>query len=357
MRYAMTGAALALCLAAGPALAQEKIAVTPELVAAAEKEGEITLLYSSPLVSMQGMTDDFRKTYPRIRINLERKAGSAGAQALLEEMAAGVNRIDLFQGSDMAASQELVDKRAFAAVEPAGLEGYGPASRVMAPYLYYPELNSTVISYNPKLVTDAEAEKLRSWTGVLDPVFKGRISVVEPVFGVTLAPLLYIMNTPGLGADYLRKLKAQQPHVYLNTAQAREAVVSGQKPISIGAQWEAVILSDITKGTPVRFVYPDPGVEWGGTSWGVVAKAKHPSAARLFLAWKFSREGSLSEQAAHSNNRPGLTNLDDVREGMKLVRDQPWFRKPQQVWNADPKDWIAKGPEYQELWASIMKGR
>lgn len=348
---------LALLFAAAPALAQEKLAVTPELVAAAEKEGEITLLYSSPLNSMQGMTDDFRKTYPKIKINLERKAGSAGAQALLEEIAAGVARVDLFQGSDVAANQELIDRNAFAAVEPVGIVDYGPTATIMAPYLYYPEVNSTVISYNPRFVTEAEAEKLRSWNGVLDPAFKGKISVVEPVFGVTLAPLLYIMNTPGMGADYLRKLKAQQPHVYLNTAQARDAVVSGQKPISVGAQWEAVILSDIGKGTPVRFVYPEPGVEWGGTAWGVVAKAKHPSAARLFLAWKFSKEGSLSEQSSHSNNRPALKNLDDVRAEMKAVSGQPWFKKPATVWNPDPKTWISKGPEYQELWASIMKGR
>ncbi len=275
----------------------------------------------------------------------------------MQEASAGVNRVDVFQGSDMAASQALVDQKLFAPLVPASIGEHLPLASAMAPYLYSPDVNSTVIAYNPKFVSEAEAQKLRSWTGILDPAFKGRISVVEPVFGVTLAPLLYIMNTAGLGEAFLKKLKAQEPLVYLNTAQARDAVVSGQRPISWGAQWEAVMLAEIQKGTPVRFVYPDPGVEWPGTSYGVLAKAPHPNAARLFLAWKFSKAGVTSEQAAHTSNRPSLKQFDDERAAMKAVQNQPWFKRPTQVWTPDLKDWVKNGPTYQETWSAIMKGR
>lgn len=338
------------------AAAQEKLEITPSLVAAAEKEGEFTLLYSSPLVSMQGITDEFRKAYPKIKVNLERKAGSSGAYALLQEFSSGVNRVDVFQGSDVAASQELLDKKLFASIVPGAMNDYLASATIMAPYLYYPEVNSTVVMYNPKHVTEAEAQKLRSWNGILDPAFKGRISIVEPVFGVTLAPLLYIMNTPGFGEDYLKKLKAQNPHIYLNTAQAREAVISGQKPISWGAQWEAVVLSEIGKGTPVRFVYPEPGIEWGGTAYGVLAKAPRPNAARLFMAWKFSPAGAAAEQSPHTSNRPALKQLDDQRSAMVSVRKEPWYRAPDKVWNPDPADWVKNGPKHQQTWTAIMKG-
>lgn len=340
---------------AAAAVAQERLEITPALVAAAEKEGELTLLYSSPLVSMQGITDDFRKAYPKIKVNLERKAGSAGAQALMQEAAAGVARIDVFQGSDVAANQELVDLKLFAPLVPAGIDGYLPSARIMEPFLYYPEVNSTVIMYNPRLVTDDEVRRLRAWNGILDPAFKGRISVVEPTFGVTLAPLLYVMNTPGLGADFLRRLRSQDPHVYTNTAQAREAVISGQRPISWGAQWEAVVLSEIEKGTPVRFVYPDVRVEWGGTGYGVLAKAPRPNAARLFMAWKFSKAGAASEQAPHTSSRPALKQLEDVRAVMNAVRKEPWFSMSETVWNPDPKDWVRNGPAHQQTWTQIMR--
>ncbi len=54
--FAVVGASLAISAAAS---AQEKITITPELVAAAEKEGELTLQYSSPLAALQAMVPSF----------------------------------------------------------------------------------------------------------------------------------------------------------------------------------------------------------------------------------------------------------------------------------------------------------
>src|SRR3546814_18092619 len=112
--------------------------------------------------------------------------------------------------------------------------------------------------YNPEVVTEEEAEKLRDWRGILDPAFKGRLSLVEPRFGVTMAPLLYVMNNEALGEDFLRALKAQDPAVFLNTAQARDALLPGHKPVSWGAQWENVSLSATEHGAPIRFPLPHP---------------------------------------------------------------------------------------------------
>ena len=337
------------------ATAAEKLAITPELVAAAEKEGSVTVQYSAPLEAMQAMTKDFMKAYPKIAVNLERKAGSTGAQALLHELKAGVNRIDNFEGTDAAANQALIDANAFAAVEPANAADFSKAANEMAPYVYYPDKILSVFMYNPKFISDAEATKLKNWKGVLDPTFKGKISMVEPSFGVTLAPLLYIMNTPGLGEDFLKKLKAQNPVIYINTAQARDALISGQQPISWGAQWESVSLGYVEKGAPVRFVYPEPTVEYGGNGWAVMAKAPHPNAARLFFAWGLSRDGGLSFQGPQYNIRSALTNLDDTRESIKKAKTQSWFQLPKTVWSPDLKDWIKNSAKYQTVWRSILK--
>jgi len=349
---------IALAVAAGivgKASAQEKISITPALVAAAEKEGEVTVQYSNPLDAMQAEVHDFTKAYPKIRVNLERKAGSTGVQSLLQELAAGVNRIDVFQGTDTGGNQALIDQNAFAAVAPANASELDKSARAMAPYLYYPDKNVSVVMYNPKFVSDEQAAKLRSWKGILDPAFKGKISLVEPSFGVTLAPLLYVVNTPGLGEGFLKQLKAQKPVIYLNTAQARDALISGQQPISWGAQWESVTLSYVNQGAPVHFVYTDPTVEWGGNGWGVLAKAPHPNAARLFFAWGMSNAGGLSLQGPKINMRSELTTLADTRSTIKKLSGQPWFRQPKNIWSPDLQDWIKNGPKYQQLWTKVMK--
>lgn len=355
-----TSLALALTIAAcltGSAFAQEKLAITPDLVAKAKEEGQVTVQYSAPLLAMQALVKDFNKAYPDITVNLERKAGSTGAQSLLQESAAGVHRVDVFDGTDASANADLVAHKAFVAVEPANVKDFPPSARAMAPYVYYPNKNLSVIMYNPKFVTEAEVEKLKQWTGVLDPEFKGKISLVEPSFGVTLAPLLYIVNNPKLGEDFLTKLKAQAPVIYLNTAQARDAVVSGQQPISWGAQWEAVSLSDVERGSPVRFIYPNPTVEFGADGWGILDQAPHPNAARLFFAWGLSRDGGLAFQGAQYNVRSALTNLDDTRSTVEKLKGQPWFQPPKETWSPDLNDWVKNAPKYQELWTKIMKGR
>lgn len=357
MRKLFAPVLVGLSLLAGTAIAQEKIAITPDLVAAAEKEGELTLQYSAPLNAMQAMAAAFGKAYPKVRLNLERKAGSTGAQALLQEIAAGVHRIDVFQGTDAGANAELIKQQAFAALTPELVGDFPASATAMAPYIYYPDVIRTVVMYNPKFVTEAEAEKLRAWDGILDPAFKGRFSLVEPSFGVTLAPLLYVMNNPKLGEDFLRKLKAQDPVIFLNTAQARDSLMSGQKPISWGAQWENIVFSDFERGAPIRFVYPNPTVAYGGNGWGVLAKAPHPNAARLFFAWGMSRDGGLAIQGPQYNGRSALKSLEDTRTVVPRLKKEAWFKPAGEDWNPDIKDWIGNGPRYQEIWTRILKGR
>lgn len=355
VRGAVVTATLLVSSAASAQGSVEALKITPDLVAAAEQEGELTLQYSSPLVTMQGVVADFNKAYPNVTVNLERKAGSAGAYGLLQELQAGVHRIDLFQGSDWGANRALIDAGAFVAFELENQEDLRDAALVMAPHLFFPSLNTYVITYNPELVTEEEAEKLKSWEGILDPAFKGRFSIVEPVFGVTLAPLTYIMSRDDLGEDFLRAVREQEPLIYLSTAPARDAMMSGQAPISWGAQWEAVALTTLNSGAPVRFVYPEPTMEWGGTGWGVLAEAPNPNAARLFLAWKMSEEGAAAEQSPSSNTRSTLKTVEDTREVMDRVKASDWYEGLKESWNPSPNVMINEGTKYQEVWENIFR--
>lgn len=352
-----TLAAALLLAAALPSLAAdpEVIAVTPELVEAAKKDGQLTLLYSSPLLTMQAYAADFNKAYPDIKVNLERKAGSAGAQALLQEFSAGVNRIDLFEGSDQGANPDLIAKGMFAAIRPANADDFETAALHHAPYLYFSDYIRSVIAYNPKIISDDLAKRLKNWSAILEPEFKGKFSISEPTFGVTLTPLLYMMSHPEMGENFYRKLRETQPRIFLNTPQARDALMSGQTPISWAAQWDAVILTDIARGRPVRFVFPEPTPRWGTGAWGVLAKAQHPNAARLFFAWKMSKDGAASAQSPASNTRSFLKDFPDTREAMKTVTSESWYEPPKTFWTPSLDDWARKGPQYQKVWEDIMR--
>src|SRR5690606_5849179 len=130
--------------------------ITPELVAAAEAEGQFTLQYTSPLNSMQALISEFSRKYPKVRVNLERKAGTRGAQIMQQEFDAGVNRIDIFQGSDIDSNAELVEHKLFAAIDPETPNPLPQTALTLAPYLYFPDLTRPVFMYNPTQVTQAE---------------------------------------------------------------------------------------------------------------------------------------------------------------------------------------------------------
>jgi iron(III) transport system substrate-binding protein len=358
---ATMAAALAIALtllapAAGRASeAVETVGITPALVAAAEKDGEVDVQYNYQLDQMQSIVAAFNKVYPGVKVVAERRAGAPGAFALEAELESGINRIDVFQGTDLAANQDLVRKNAYAALRPADIGDFPKRALPMAPYLYYPEEVIAVLAYNPQFVTPAEVKMLQQWRGILDPRFKDRISLVTPALGVTQGVLNYVMRTPGLGVDFLTKLKAQNPNIYPNAVPAREAAVSGQKPIIWGAVWDALAIQDVASGSPLRFVFTDPSVLMIGAGWGVLAKAPHRNAARLFWAWILSKDGAKAISGPDSNMRSILTGVQDQRPAQQVVLKTGWYQPPKALWSPDVQNWIDNGPKYRAEWETIFQ--
>jgi ABC-type Fe3+ transport system substrate-binding protein len=333
----------------------EAVGITPALVAAAEKDGEVDLQYNYQLDQMQAIVAAFNKDYPSVKVVAERRPGAPGAFALEQELGSGINRIDVFQGTDLAANQDLVKKNAFAALRPADINDFPKRALPMAPYLYYPEEVIAVVAYNPQFVTPAEAKMLHQWRGILDPRFKNRISLVTPALGVTQGVLNYVMNTPSLGVDFLTKLKAQNPNIYPNAVPARDAAVSGQKPIIWGAVWDALAIQDVASGSPLRFAFTDPSVLMIGAGWGVLAKAPHPNAARLFWAWILSKDGAKAIEGPDSNMHSILSGVKDQRPAQQVVLKTAWYQPPTVLWSPDVQNWIDNGPKYRAEWESIFQ--
>jgi iron(III) transport system substrate-binding protein len=334
--------------------AAQAVTISARLIAAAEKDGEVNLSYNYQLDQMQAIIAAFNRTFPHVKVIAERKPGAPGAYALEQELAVGVNRIDVFQGTDLAANADLISKGAFAALRPPNLADFPKAALAMAPYLYYPETVTAVVAYNPAFVSESEAKLLMQWRGILDPRFKGKISLVEPALGVTQGVLNYIMNTPGLGSDFLTKLKAQQPNIYPNAVPARDALVSGQKPIIWGSVWDAIAIQDIEKGSPLRFVYTNPAIQMTGSGFGVLAKAPHPNAARLFWAWMLGRNAALAIQGPDSNMRSILAGIKDTRPAMVVVNKGGWYVAPRSLWTPETDNWIKNGPTFRSTWDDVM---
>ncbi|HEY3751881.1 MAG TPA: extracellular solute-binding protein [Pseudonocardiaceae bacterium] len=333
--------------ASGAAAASNVLAITPQLVAAANKEGSVDLLYAAPLASEQALIKAFNAQYPNIKVTLTRNAGAPGGAKLLQDFQAGVKDTDLFEGSDITTTDALSQAGAFVNIKPTDAALY-PKGYVIAPGVYAPQPETIVVAFNTKLVTASEAAALRDWNGVLDPKWKGKLAVVTPTTSAGGIPALYGDNT--VSPDFLTKLHAQAPKMYDGTAGGRDAIVSGQQAIAFG-EFDDAMITLVKSGAPVGFVYPNPAPQFPDAFYGVLTNAPHPNAARLLWAFMTSKSTCELRQSAEINSKCELTGVSDSRA---QPTGEPWFQPLGPTWIPTTTDWSTNLPALQKKFASVM---
>src|SRR5258708_17989726 len=92
-------AAMLLAGAATPALAQE---TTPEMVAAAEKEGKVVWYASVDVKVAEEVAKAFKEQYPKIEVEVERAGSERVLQRINQEYGSGIHNLDLVNSSDIS---------------------------------------------------------------------------------------------------------------------------------------------------------------------------------------------------------------------------------------------------------------
>ena len=140
--------------------------------------------------------------------------------------------------------------------------------------------------WNPQYVK----EDLQSWAQLTDPKYKGLI-----IFGDVRKSAAYLDAYYGLRTDkvwtdeWLQKIKAQKPFFLLRSTDIRDRVMSGEFPIAIlGYGPRAYQVRDQVK---LDASWPKEGVVVDGNYGGILAKAPHPAAAKLWNDFIFSKQG------------------------------------------------------------------
>jgi iron(III) transport system substrate-binding protein len=137
-------------------------------------------------------------------------------------------------------------------------------------------------------------EELRNYTDLLNPKWKGKISWLDPArsgTGSNQVAMLYAW----FGEDFVRTLLVdQQPMISRERRQLTDGVLRGTYPIGFGAE-DGEIERLEGEGQPVKTIYSlddMPGSISGGNMVGMMDKAPHPNAARVFVNWMASKEGN-----------------------------------------------------------------
>jgi ABC-type Fe3+ transport system, periplasmic component len=136
---------------------------------------------------------------------------------------------------------------------------------------------------------------IRSVKDLLNPKWKGKIALQDPTIpgsGSNQAAHLYFQH----GEDFVKQLYVdQKPMISRDTRQITDGLARGTYPISLGAE-DADVEKLRAEGVPISILenLPDLYSEISA-SFGQVAlidNAPHPNAAKVFLNWIASKEGS-----------------------------------------------------------------
>ena len=318
-------------LLAGAALSTRVLAdapppepVTPALIEAAKKEGQVVHYTSTDLPVAEKLAKAFEAKYPGIAVRVERTGAERVFQRIGQEYASNIHAVDVVNSSD--AAHFIVWKR----------------DGILAPYVpedvakfYPPEHRDpdglfaswrvwlSIIAYNTNLVKAEDAPK--SFADLLDPKWKGKIVKGHPGYSGTIMTATYQLQRE-LGWTWFEQLAKQNVMQVQSSADPPKKLELGERAVMADGN-EYNILQFKETGRPVQPVYATEGSPMIVGPNGIFKGSPNPNAAKLFQSFCFSREaqqliidfGGLRSVHPQTQEKAGRTLLKDI----KTLKDDP----------------------------------
>lgn len=320
-------ALLALALAgaaAGPALAQGTVEITPQLVAAAKKEGKVVYYTSVDLKVAEKIARAFEAKYDGITVQVERTGAERLFQRIGQEYSSGIHNVDTVNSSDAAHFVHWKREGWLAAALPAEVAKHYPKDSYDAEGMHAPwRMTLSPIAYNSKLVQAADAPK--SFADLLDAKWQGKIVKAHPGYSGSILTATFQVSRD-IGWQFFEKLAAQRIMQVQSATDPPKKVVAGERPVMADGV-EYVVLLQKKAGAPIELVYPSEGTPLIIGPSAVMKNAPNPNAARLFHAWSFSQEAQqlMVDEGKLRSFHPGVKETDGRKplSEIKLMKDDP----------------------------------
>src|SRR6201996_2085640 len=293
-------------------------AVTPALIEAAKKEGQIIHYTSTDLPVAEKLAKAFETKYPGIAVRVERTGAERVFQRIGQEYSSNIHAVDVVNSSD--AAQFIAWKR----------------DGILAPYVpeevakFYPDEHRdadgqfasfrvwlSIIAYNTTLVKAEDAPK--SFADLLDAKWKGKIVKAHPGYSGTIMTATYQMQRD-LGWTWFEQLAKQSVMQVQSSADPPKKLELGERAIMADGN-EYNILQMKETGRPVEPVYASEGSPLIIGPNGIFKDSPNPNAAKLFQSFCFTREaqqlmidvGGLRSVHPQTQEKPGRRPFKDIK--------------------------------------------
>src|SRR5512138_1390457 len=292
--------------------------VTPALIEAAKKEGQIIHYTSTDLPVAEKLAKAFEAKYPGIAVRVERTGAERVFQRIGQEYSSNIHAVDTVNSSDAAHFVAWKRDGILAAHMPEDVAKHYPAEH-KDPDGMFASFRTwvSIIAYNTSLVKAEDAPK--SFADLLDPKWKGKIVKAHPGYSGTIMTATYQMQRD-LGWEYFEKLAKQGVMQVQSSADPPKKLDLGERAVMAdGNEYNIFQLKEA--GRPVEPVYATEGSPLIIGPNGIFKAAPHPSAARLFQAFSLSQEaqqliidvGGLRSVHSQTKEKAGRRPLAEIK--------------------------------------------
>ena len=319
-------------------------------VAAAEKEGEVTL-YAQSRAGVGKALLAFKDAFPKININFVGGSGSDLAKKIMAEKRAGKHLVDLSVGG--GGTMVLV---------------YHKAGHLQSipPLLILPEVSDQTKWWSKKhLYSDPEGRhvfmaqgdagsgigaintnsikpgEIQSWWALLAPRYRGKIVMTDPDSAGNIGNWRFIYYSADLGPKFVRRLLTETQVTFAeNEYQMMDWVGSGKYHMHVLAKFENTENAR-KQGLPVMQIFSEKEGDTISTGSGhIIAfkNAPHPNATKVYLNWYLSRDGQLIWQKLTGRN----SFRTDIPKDMIPYKDE-------QVPKEGGKYLLSSLPQYEDV--------
>src|SRR5246500_4683013 len=292
-------------------------AVTPSLIEAAKKEGQVVYYTSVDLPVAEKLAKAFEAKYQGISVRVERTGAERVFQRIGQEYSSNIHAVDVVNSSD--AAHFIVWKRdgILLPYVPEDVAKYPAEHRDADGQFASFRVWLSIIAYNTSLVKPEDAPK--SFADLLDPKWKGKIVKAHPGYSGTIMTATYQMQRD-LGWNYFEQLAKQNIMQVQSSADPPKKLDLGERAVMAdGNEYNIFQLKE--KARPVEPVYATEGSPLIIGPNGIFKGSPNPNAAKLFQSFCFSREaqqliidvGGLRSAHPQTQEKPGRTPFKDIK--------------------------------------------
>lgn len=290
-----------------------------QLYEAAKKEKPITVYtahYNTE--DAQSLCAAFEQKYPGLKCNFVRTTAQVAYQRFQQDLQANQPVASIFSSTDVSHYPELKSKGLLMPYTP-----HNAANMVDSLKAYNDKDGQywvtaaalMALTYNTSLVSEKDAPK--NWPDLLDPKWKGKVSIGHPAFSGYVGTWVVQMRKL-YGWDYFTKLEKNEPQIGRSVNDTVTMLNSKERAVAAGPEGTTLLSRD--KGNPLAVIYPTDGALLMVSPSAIPKNAPSPNAAKLYMEFLLSKEAAEVQVKSHNISvvkgvapAPGAKPLEQIK--------------------------------------------